>query len=167
MNESCHTWMSHVTHEWVMLHINKSCHTWMNHVTHEWVIDSVTYEWVMSHLGHVAHERVVAQCHDSFIYIYICAMTHSQVPWLIQLCHDSFICAMTHSATLSSCVCHEFRFAKWVMAYELRVANWFICAMTHFERRRRGMRVASVRRSTLVAAELSEKRPTNCSILIS
>jgi len=27
MNESCHTWMSHVTHEWVMSHMNESCHT--------------------------------------------------------------------------------------------------------------------------------------------
>jgi len=33
MNESCHTWMSHVTHEWVMSHMNESCHTWMSHVT--------------------------------------------------------------------------------------------------------------------------------------
>ena len=33
MNESCHTWMSHVTHEGVMLHMKESCYTWMSHVT--------------------------------------------------------------------------------------------------------------------------------------
>ena len=27
--------MSHVTYEWVMSHINESCHIWMSHVTHE------------------------------------------------------------------------------------------------------------------------------------
>jgi len=27
MNESCHIWMSHVTYEWVMSHMNESCHT--------------------------------------------------------------------------------------------------------------------------------------------
>jgi len=32
-------------------------------------------------------------CHDSSV----CAMTHACVPWLIQMCHDSFICTMTHS----------------------------------------------------------------------
>jgi len=31
-------------------------------------------------------------CHDSFV----CAMTHSYVPCPINMCHDSFICAMTH-----------------------------------------------------------------------
>jgi len=42
MNESGHTWMSHVTYEWdmshmnwVMTHMNESCHIWMGHVTYE------------------------------------------------------------------------------------------------------------------------------------
>jgi len=71
MNESCHTWISHVTHmneschtcDWVMshiwmshvTHINGSCH-WMSHVTH--MNESChIYEWVMSHIrmSHVTH----------------------------------------------------------------------------------------------------------------
>jgi len=36
ISESCHTRMSHVTHEWVMSHTNESCHTRVSHVTHEW-----------------------------------------------------------------------------------------------------------------------------------
>jgi len=64
MNESCHTWMSHITiahvthsgnfsnatavheschicmssaaYKWVASQINKSCHIWMSHVTYEW-----------------------------------------------------------------------------------------------------------------------------------
>jgi len=45
MNESC-LWMSHVTYEWVMSHLNESCHIWMTHVT---------YEWVMSHMNESCH----------------------------------------------------------------------------------------------------------------
>ena len=29
-NESCHIWMSHVTHKWVTSHMNESCHIWTN-----------------------------------------------------------------------------------------------------------------------------------------
>jgi len=32
-NKSCHTWMSHVTHEWAMSQANdESCHIWMQHM---------------------------------------------------------------------------------------------------------------------------------------
>jgi len=30
-----HTWMSQVTHEWVMLHMNESCYTWRSRVCHK------------------------------------------------------------------------------------------------------------------------------------
>jgi len=76
-SESCHIWMSHVTHEWAMSHTdfkhttrdvgkslkshdtsrNESWHIWTSHVT-EWVMAHMneschgmshgTYEWVMS-----------------------------------------------------------------------------------------------------------------------
>jgi len=69
---SCHTWMSHVTHEWVMSHMNESCHTWMSHVTHEWVMSHMCVQlnrkliqklddclangiWVMSHMTQSHH----------------------------------------------------------------------------------------------------------------
>ena len=60
MDESCHVWMSHVTCERVMSHINESCHIWMCHVSrdvsHIWT-HHVLYEPVMSH--HKASNRVV------------------------------------------------------------------------------------------------------------
>ena len=37
-DSSCHTWMSRVTYEWVMSHINESRHWWMHHVTYEGVM---------------------------------------------------------------------------------------------------------------------------------
>ena len=61
MNESCHIWVKHVKHAWVMSNVNESCHTWTSHVTYERVmphmnktchvwISHVTYKWSMSHI---------------------------------------------------------------------------------------------------------------------
>jgi len=36
INESCHKYTSHVTHEWDTSHVNEKCHAWISHVTHEW-----------------------------------------------------------------------------------------------------------------------------------
>ena len=69
MNESCHTWMSHVTLAWcVMSHVNVSCHMWLGQVTHEWVMShvkvsshiwmgQVTREWVMWHVNMWGHSN--------------------------------------------------------------------------------------------------------------
>jgi len=96
MNESCHTWMSHVVYEsmtlwgctwcyiwicyvtygWVMSHMNESFHTWMSHVAHE---------WVMSHMNRWDYEAVVAvyeSCHISII--------HAKYEWsgdMDETCH--------------------------------------------------------------------------------
>ena len=45
-DESCHIWMSHVTYEWVMSHMNESCHIWMSHVT---------YEQLLPHMHNACH----------------------------------------------------------------------------------------------------------------
>jgi len=52
--------------------------------------------------------RLVDMCHDSSI----CAMTHWYVPWLIDMCHDLMICAMTHwyvNIYMHTHVCHPTR----------------------------------------------------------
>jgi len=48
LNESCHIWMSYVTYEWVMSHMNESCQ--MSHVTEQYS-QFVSYEWVMSNMN--------------------------------------------------------------------------------------------------------------------
>jgi len=48
VNESCQTWMSHVTSEWVMSHVNESCHTWMSHVSH---MNAGCHVWIAASPG--------------------------------------------------------------------------------------------------------------------
>jgi len=33
LDDPCYIWMSHVTYEWVVSHMNESCHMWMSRVT--------------------------------------------------------------------------------------------------------------------------------------
>jgi len=58
MHEPCHVSISHITHEWVIPHMNESCHTGvmshMNESCHIWM-SHVTYEWVMSHMNESCH----------------------------------------------------------------------------------------------------------------
>ena len=91
MNESCHIWMRHVAYEWGMSRMNETCHIWVSHVT---------YEWVMSHMNeschiwmrHVAYEWVMSHMNESCSHINP-NLTHSCVyTW-----YDSFIWDMTHS----------------------------------------------------------------------
>jgi len=59
---SCRTWMSQVTYEWVMSHMNESCHVWISHAYmkesyHAWT--SPFYIWmthgIMSHMNESSH----------------------------------------------------------------------------------------------------------------
>jgi len=55
MHESRHTWMSHVTHEWVTSHMNESRHTWMSYVTHGRFASHMNASW---HIPHVRMYRL-------------------------------------------------------------------------------------------------------------
>ena len=74
MKESCHTWMSHATHEWVMSHMNESCHTWMSHVTCKEVVTS-----------HMNESRHTCYCVMLRTYTSTVIMTHSYLTWLIHI----------------------------------------------------------------------------------
>jgi len=90
MNESCHIWMSHVTHSYVtsqgghtecvcvshlitagarvshvtyervMSHVNESCHTIWFQQAHNWVMSRMNESCHMW-MSHVTHERVTSQ----------------------------------------------------------------------------------------------------------
>ena len=70
MNESWHTWMSHVTNKWVTLHVDASCHSWMNHAIHE-LVTSRMNEFCHSWMNHVTHKW---SCHT-----WISHATHKRV----------------------------------------------------------------------------------------
>ena len=40
MYDSCHVWISHAIHEWVMSQMNESCHICMRHVAYDWDISN-------------------------------------------------------------------------------------------------------------------------------
>jgi len=96
MNEWCHTWLSHVTHEWVMLRMNASCHICMSHVTYEWVmshmsgISHIIYEWVMwivkelyhLRIGPILHVRVLSQMGDVTYLWFMSYMIDSRHAWM-------------------------------------------------------------------------------------
>jgi len=52
---SSYVWMSHITYEWVMSHMDESCHIWTIHITYERVM-SHTNESCHIRMSHVVHE---------------------------------------------------------------------------------------------------------------
>jgi len=122
INESCHIWMSHVTHlneschtyEWVMSHIwmshgthmYESCHTWMSHVTH--MNESChTYTWVMSHMNESYHTHEWVMSH----------IWMSHVTYMNESCYTcewvmADVC-MSHVTHMNES-CHTY---EWVMSH--------------------------------------------------
>jgi len=89
--ESCHIWMSHVTYEWVMSHMNKSCHIWMSHVTYDISVNN--HIWYVCKQGGyqgrtnkdadtcysfwIGASLEVCTWHDSYVTRFVWNMTHS------------------------------------------------------------------------------------------
>ena len=96
-SESRHTWMSHVTHEWVMSQVNESCRTYQRaklKISNE--SRYVTCEWVMSHIStrkisnesrmnHVAHINESLAKDTKRVTLHMSAMLHA---WLSQCKQD-------------------------------------------------------------------------------
>jgi len=99
MNESCHTWMSHVTHEWVMSHMNESFRR------RAALCSGCTYRhgarrsYVTCHCcvwhGSFYATRLVYMQYDSSCQVWCKSDVRDMlllcVTWLIHVRHDSFI----------------------------------------------------------------------------
>jgi len=56
VNETCHTWMRHVTCEWGMSNVNESYHMWMSYARCDWVVLHMKESCHMwkSHIAHIS-----------------------------------------------------------------------------------------------------------------
>ena len=87
---SHHIWMSQVTYEWVMSHMNESCHIWMHrrkamsHDSYQNVISKchISFELVTSHIkeschicmSHVTYRRPMSHMNESHrVWIFFCS----------------------------------------------------------------------------------------------
>jgi len=59
----CHIWMSHITCEWDMSHVDESCHIWISHVTHERDMSHMN-ETCHIWMSHVTHERDMSRMNE-------------------------------------------------------------------------------------------------------
>jgi len=119
----CHIWMSHVTYERVMSHVNESCHIWTSHVTYRWRRDDsfificdmnewcvwmshVTCERDMSHVSETCHTRTSHVTHmNESSYTWMSSVTYERVTWHIWTCHVTCEWEMSH--TNESCDRYE------------------------------------------------------------
>ena len=88
MTESCHIWMSHVTYDWVMSHINESCHIWMIYVNKcppERLLRTSRYH-------HVTYDRVMSRMNESFH----TRMRHVAFRWAVSHMNDLYHMWMSH-----------------------------------------------------------------------
>jgi len=126
MNESCHTWMHHVTHEWVMSHIGRGTHTH-------------THEREKERKREREREREEKNERESKR-----ASKRADPPWdpsVIRMWHDSFLCVtwLNHvwhysfSANEGSSVGHYWGhvMCEWVMSQMNESCHIWMSHVTH------------------------------------
>ena len=92
--------------------------TWLIHIYHDSFIYDTTHLHV-TQLLHIWHTPSSHVTHDPFTCsLLMCIMTLSHLPWLIHVCHDSFIiCAIENGSRLDL-------YVPWLI-YVCR--DWFVC----------------------------------------
>ena len=99
-----HTWMSHVSHEWVASHIWMSyasfCiaqYTWGLEIAHIWM-SHVSHEWAASHMNESCLVLYCAVYLDTGNGTHEWVMSHVNASRLMWMCHVSCLCCAVHSA---------------------------------------------------------------------
>jgi len=106
MNDSWHTWMSHVTHEWVIsmnmqASMNESCHAykWVTYVTVMAQTSHGTYEWIMAHMNESCHTRMSQFYEYADINEWLILqvwMSHVTYEWVMAQMNQSFLWICRH-----------------------------------------------------------------------
>jgi len=121
-HESCHLWMSHawghVTYEWFMPRMGLLCHPWMSHVTCEWAVSHMNewfYIWISNFtyiffvLIHMWHESwMIYTWHNLFTDLNIEKPTlgpRSIEVFFVQFSFNSFKNCLGSPVHLCVCVC--------------------------------------------------------------
>jgi len=121
VNESCHVWMSHVTHECVRAHVKCSptCSVWVSQVDVLLSAHTTQYEWVMSRMHKSRHTYEIDMSWTSHVtrmnescHTYEWVMSHiwmSHVTHMNESCH---VCVRHVTRMNESCHTYE-----WVMSH--------------------------------------------------
>jgi len=85
-------WYSIFAHEWVRPHINESCHTWMSHATNQWVTHVSTHEGFVAHVNvSLAHMNELRHTYRCSVLTATSHMNESRHTWMSHIstkpCH--------------------------------------------------------------------------------
>ena len=98
MYESCHTCMSHVTHEWVISRMYEPCPTGMSHITHGWVLPHMHASWGVHDTNVCRHTYINTPCHRSTSHVtYEGGISHMYESCHIRMNHITHVWVMSHT----------------------------------------------------------------------
>ena len=152
IHESWHISTSHVTYKSDIRSMNESCCTWISHITYDWVMSQMLhYTWVMAHINEscnvcisrMIHERVMLHmnesCHKWLSHVTNATLyvNHVTYAWGMSRMKASFSFFDGYCSTVQ-CLLDWFEvdlgFTELSVVSRMNASffTWIICDMTHF-----------------------------------